>query len=136
MNIAFLASLLAGPLALSLPTPAQTTVLAPPQILEYGSAEALYFVDTPIPENRPQVFGRVASWSVTPALPAGLELDEATGVLRGTPESPTPTAEYVVAASNTSGTDRFPLRLTVEFYHCQTGATQAVNTGKVTGHNQ
>ncbi|MBM3990857.1 MAG: lactonase family protein [Planctomycetes bacterium] len=47
--------------------------------------------------------GAVSSWSVTPALPAGLELDASDGSIGGVPRVQAEPATYVVRASNVSG---------------------------------
>ena len=45
----------------------------------------------------------MVSYAVSPALPAGLTLDTATGVISGTPTAVTSTATYTVTATNTGG---------------------------------
>lgn len=47
--------------------------------------------------------GKVTSWTVNPALPAGLELDSTSGVISGTPTTAAPPASYTVTASNSGG---------------------------------
>jgi hypothetical protein len=46
---------------------------------------------------------RVTSYSVSPALPAGLSLDTASGVISGTPTSVTAKASHTVTATNSGG---------------------------------
>jgi hypothetical protein len=43
--------------------------------------------------------GAPAGWSVTPALPAGVTLDSATGIISGTPTTPVVKADYRITAS-------------------------------------
>lgn len=52
----------------------------------------------------PTVSGLVASYSISPALPAGLLFNTATGVISGVPTAPSPVANYTVTATNVSGT--------------------------------
>lgn len=47
--------------------------------------------------------GTVVSYSVNPALPAGLSLNPITGVVSGTPTAVTAVANYVITATNTGG---------------------------------
>ena len=61
----------------------------------------------------PTVTGNVASYSISPALPAGLSFDTATGVISGTPTTATALATYVVTAVNTGGNVSFPVVITV-----------------------
>ena len=60
--------------------------LAAPSDLKYPAAPA-FVVNTAIMPLTPTVVGQVASYSVSPALPAGLSLDTSTGVISGTPTS-------------------------------------------------
>jgi len=47
--------------------------------------------------------GPVTSWSITPALPAGLAFNPATGIVTGTPRTLTPAGSHTVTAKNTGG---------------------------------
>jgi 6-phosphogluconolactonase (cycloisomerase 2 family) len=55
------------------------------------------------PPNVPTVTGVVTSWTVAPALPAGLVLDATSGILQGRPEATSPVKKYTVKASNSVG---------------------------------
>ena len=57
--------------------------------------------------------GTVVSWSVSPALPAGLSLDTSTGVISGTPTAITSTATYTITATNTGGSATTTVDITV-----------------------
>lgn len=55
----------------------------------------------------------MTSYSVSPALPAGLTLNTTTGVITGTPTVATAAANYVVTASNAAGSTTASLSITV-----------------------
>jgi hypothetical protein len=61
----------------------------------------------------PTVTGTVASYSVSPALPAGITINAANGQISGTPTVVTAQASYTITASNVSGSTTFALSLTV-----------------------
>ncbi len=61
----------------------------------------------------PSVNGVVSSYSVSPALPAGLALNATTGVITGTPTTATPDTSYVIQASNSSGSATYTLQFAV-----------------------
>jgi len=88
--------------------------IQPPSGLSYTTATAVYTVGTPITPNSPTSSGgAVTSYSVSPALPAGLTLSTSTGVISGTPTAVTATASYAVTASNTGGSTTATLSITV-----------------------
>ena len=85
-----------------------------PTSLAYSANPAVYPVNSPIAPNTPSNGGgAVASYSVSPALPAGLSLDMATGVITGTPTAATATSNYLVTGSNPSGSAMVSLSITV-----------------------
>ncbi|MEC7273590.1 MAG: putative Ig domain-containing protein, partial [Candidatus Thermoplasmatota archaeon] len=47
--------------------------------------------------------GAVTSWSISPALPAGLAFDNTTGAISGTPTAVSNSTSYTVTASNAGG---------------------------------
>jgi hypothetical protein len=61
----------------------------------------------------PTVTGQVSSYTVSPALPAGLALASGSGVISGAPTLPTPGAEYMVTASNSAGRTSATVFITV-----------------------
>ena len=67
-------------------------------------------ITTLVPTN---VGGPVASWSISPALPAGLAFNAASGRVSGTPTAVTAQANYTVTATNATGTDTATLSITV-----------------------
>ena len=93
------------------PTPQS---IQPPSALSYTTSTADYIKGTPITANSPtSAGGAVASYSVSPALPAGLTLSTSTGVITGTPTAVTTTASYTVTASNSAGSTTASLSITV-----------------------
>lgn len=85
----------AAPSALSYDSPLQTTA------------------GTSIAPAMPTVTGTVTSYTVSPALPAGLVLDSTTGEISGTPTTATALATYAVTASNVTGSTHFDLQIEV-----------------------
>src|SRR5512133_453730 len=81
------------------PTPA-------PGDLTYSTNPAVYTKGVAIANNTPSsTGGAVASYSVSPALPAGLTLDTSSGVISGTPTAVAARATYTVTATNSGGFD-------------------------------
>ncbi len=68
---------------------------------------------TPVSPLSPTVTGSVASYSVTPALPAGLQLNSTTGQISGTPGAATPNTIYTVTATNAGGSATAALAIQV-----------------------
>ena len=80
------------------------TVVQAPSALNYTTSTAIYTKGAPIAANIPTSSGgEVASYSVSPALPAGLSQSTSTGVISGTPTAVTPTAIFTVMATNAGG---------------------------------
>jgi hypothetical protein len=57
--------------------------------------------------------GKVTAYSVTPALPAGLNLSPTTGLITGTALAVSPSTNYVVKAANSGGSTTTTINLTV-----------------------
>src|ERR1035437_1417788 len=94
--------------------PGSVITLQPPSALSYTTATADYTVGTAITPNSPtSTGGAVTSYSVSPALPAGLSLSTSTGVISGTPTVVIATASYTVTASNSAGSTTASLSITV-----------------------
>jgi len=85
--------------------------LSPPPVapsgLSYAASPITATVGTAIASASPTVTGIVASYSVSPALPAGLSINETTGIIGGTPTAVAAQADYTVTASNSSGNTTF-----------------------------
>lgn len=98
----------------------QTTVnvrvdatLQAPSGLTYDTPKT-YGTGTAISPNTPAVGGGpVDSYSVSPALPAGLSLDGSTGVIAGTPTTVTAAATYTVTATNAAGSTQGTVSITI-----------------------
>lgn len=87
---------------------------AAPSSLTYTNPDAVYIKGTAIPPNAPSSRGgAVTGFAIAPALPDGLVLDPATGVLSGTPAAVSPAAAYTVTARNSGGSATAQLRLAV-----------------------
>jgi hypothetical protein len=86
----------------------------PPSTFSYATDTAAYTVDAPITENGPtNSGGTVISYSVSPALPAGLSLSATTGIISGTPTAVTALASYTVTATNSGGSATAALSIAV-----------------------
>ena len=80
----------------------------------YSLNPATYYVGAAITTNTPTINGTTPiTYSVTPALPAGLTLNTGTGAITGTPTVTSPPASYVVIATNTLGSTTATLNITV-----------------------
>ncbi|MFK7929389.1 MAG: beta-propeller fold lactonase family protein, partial [Myxococcota bacterium] len=77
--------------------------LLPPANLSYGANVAFYLPGVSIPDNSPSVEGTVESYSVAPALPAGISLDPATGIISGSPTDLDSRASYTITATGPLG---------------------------------
>jgi len=93
----------------STPAKLTSTVTIPvespaPTALAYSTPSPIYYLGLPIQTNVPNVTGVVQTYSVSPALPAGLALDPVLGTITGTPtaEADTPSA-YTITAANSGG---------------------------------
>ena len=92
------------------PTP---VIIQPPSALTYTTSTAVYAIRVQMTPNIPTSSGgAVTSYSVSPALPAGLTLNTSTGVISGTPAALTATANYTVTASNSGGSTTATLTIT------------------------
>jgi DNA-binding beta-propeller fold protein YncE len=91
-----------------------TPVVQPPTALTYTTAAAVYTVGVAVATNTPSSSGgAVTSYSVSPALPAGLSLSATTGAISGTPTAVVATATYTVTATNSAGSTTATLSITV-----------------------
>jgi PKD repeat protein len=102
-----------GPAEPATPPAAQAQAQAPIRLV-YPADPVVYSRGVAIQANTPySTGGLITSYRVNPALPAGLALDPATGVISGTPEAVAATASYEVTGSNSAGSTSVTLSLTV-----------------------
>jgi gliding motility-associated-like protein len=95
-------------------TVVMTVNIAPPAGLTYTSPN-VYTVGIDIGTLTPtSTGGAIASYSVSPSLPAGLTINSTTGVITGTPSAVSSQTSYVVTGTNASGTVTATVILTVE----------------------
>jgi hypothetical protein len=88
------------------------SVTEPPNHLSYPSP-ATGTVGAALTPLRPRIAGTVEHYAVTPALPAGVVLDSASGLIAGTPSVARRLAPYTITASNQAGNTRFIFLLAV-----------------------
>ena len=85
-----------------------------PTLLKYDFAHTNFLRNSPIPTVTPTYSGSpVTSFSVNPALPAGLTLNTSTGAISGTPNTITAAQNYTVTATNDGGVGTAVLSLLV-----------------------
>jgi hypothetical protein len=78
------------------------------------STPSVFTVNTAIIALSPtNTGGKLVSYAVSPALPAGLSIDPSTGVISGTPTTVTAIATYTVTATNSGGSTTFDVVVTV-----------------------
>ena len=104
--------------------------VVPPSALSYTPSSASGTVGTAITSLNPTVTGTVTSYSVSPALPLGLSLDESSGVISGTPTAVSASASYTVTATN--GTGSTTATVTIEVAAAPVGSTFAGWSGGAT----
>ncbi len=86
--------------------------LDPPSSLSYASSPASYPTGYDIDANEPTVTGTVQSWSINPALPAGLSFSTSTGIITGRPTVVTTQTNYTITASNSAGNTQVVIAIT------------------------
>jgi len=85
-----------------------------PTGLAYSQNQATYTKGTAIANNTPSNSGgAVVSYSVSPALPAGINISAATGIISGLPTTVSATATYTITATNPGGSATAILNITV-----------------------
>ena len=71
-----------------------------PSVTSYTESPAFYDIDIAITDNAPVVAnGAATGFEISPALPAGLLFNEASGVISGTPTAASPATVYTVTAT-------------------------------------
>ncbi|MBL7716286.1 MAG: putative Ig domain-containing protein [Bdellovibrionales bacterium] len=85
----------------------------PPANLTYTDPLILTINQAMTPSSPSSTGGAVVSYSVSPALPAGLALSSSTGVISGTPTAISALTAYVITATNTGGSTTFTQNIQV-----------------------
>ena len=81
--------------------------------ISYSPAANVYTVGTAISSWTPtNTGGAAASWSISPALSAGLSFNTSTGVISGTPTAQSLFTIYTVTATNVTGSSNFNINIT------------------------
>jgi len=93
---------------------AASAPLLAPQWVGYTNADPVLLLADPVTPKAPLLAGGAATYfQIEPALPAGLVLDAATGVLSGAPAEPWPATTHTVTASNAAGAASFAITLEI-----------------------
>ena len=83
--------------------------------LSYGSTTVALVTGSPIQELVPATSGgAVVTWTISPALPAGLQFSAANGSISGTPTAPSPAITYTISAQNSGGQSSATLTISVQ----------------------
>ncbi len=90
-----------------------TASAGPPSNLHYAQASISGIVGIPITPDLPTVTGTVEEYTISPALPANLTLNAATGALSGTPAVASGLTTYTVTARNGSGSTTTTVQIAV-----------------------
>jgi hypothetical protein len=87
---------------------------AAPTDLAYSSNSVIYIQGTVIGMNAPTCKGgKPTAYSINPALPSGLVMDSATGIITGTPTAVSAKKGYTITASNAGGNVSVILSITI-----------------------
>lgn len=79
----------------------------------YANSTIVSTEGQPITPENPTGTVELGTWTVSPALPAGLSINPSTGVISGTPTSESPTTSYSITATNASGSSTVSMTITV-----------------------
>ena len=91
----------------------KTLTVVPPSRLAYAQQSITATMNQAITADVPTVAGTVSSYAISPALPAGLSLNDLTGVISGTPTAVSAQTSYMVTASNTGGSTTATIQIMV-----------------------
>ena len=84
-------------------SPTATTTPGTFQI-SYQTTNAKFYVGVPATSNTPSSISPIDSFTISPALPAGMSFDALTGTISGQPSGLAPARDYLVNAFGPSGT--------------------------------
>lgn len=90
-----------------------TQKVTPPGNLTYLHSSISATVGVAIAADAPSLSGTVSTWSIAPALPAGLAFSTSTGAISGTPTQAAASASYTVTAANSAGSTTATLTIAV-----------------------
>ncbi len=83
---------------------ASTSATAPTAVaISFGSTTYQFTLGIAAQTLKPNNASSLKSWTITPALPAGLSLSSTTGAISGTPTANSPTTTYVIKAFTAAG---------------------------------
>lgn len=88
----------------------------------YGESFVAYTVGKSIAPSTPLSRGDIAYYSVSPALPNGLNLDPKTGVISGTPKAPSQKTSYTITGHKDTGSVSTKLEIAVTLLGMATAA--------------
>lgn len=95
--------------------PAPTPVSAPTS-LSYPVQSASFLTGVPIENLNPiNTGGTISQYSITPALPIGLQINPTTGVINGAPMAVSPMTLYTVSGSNSAGSTSCNVSIKVDY---------------------
>ena len=103
------------------------TMVAPS--ISYTGTPFTFNKDVTITPVTPVNSGDSATWSVSPSLPFGLNIDSSTGLISGTPTATSSSASYVITATNSGGSDTATISITV---HAQSPSSLSYSTENMT----
>jgi len=81
--------------------------------ISYAGSPYTYYTGSTITSLTPAVTNSPTSYSISPALPAGLSFDTGTGIISGTPTATSGATTYTVTATNASGSGNTTISITV-----------------------
>ncbi|MCE1203333.1 MAG: Ig domain-containing protein [Holophagaceae bacterium] len=127
----------------------QLTVVDVPPAISYGNDSYTFTTGQAIAALVPTNLGGAAvSWSISPAIPAGLVFSTADGSLSGTPTAVSASMSYLITATNSGGSSSVspslavnplppsisaqPADTTVDFHAAATFTVTATGTGSLT----
>lgn len=106
---------------------------AVPASLRYNTPNTFVVSGNAITDLTPSVTGLISNYSVSPALPLGLNLHTSTGVISGTPTAAATQTNYTITATNSGGSTSTTVSITVNNAPAPTGVSYTTNNIFSTG---